>query len=75
MQVARAYGTRPEIFRRVSWVLLRTLASPSLPAAARLRIESRIIAGERVGAPEIRKARGALKTGRPDVKQARRMAA
>jgi hypothetical protein len=48
---------------------------PSLPAAARLRIESRIIAGERVGAPEIRKARGALKTGRPDVKQARRMAA
>jgi hypothetical protein len=26
MQVARAYGTRPEIFRRVSWVLLRTLA-------------------------------------------------
>jgi hypothetical protein len=28
MQAARAYGTRPEIFRRVSWVLLRTLASP-----------------------------------------------
>lgn len=59
MKVARAYGTRPEIFTRLSWNALLYLASPALPAAAREALERRIVAGERVGAPEIRAARGA----------------
>jgi hypothetical protein len=41
------------------------LASPSLPALIRRELEARIIAGECVGASEIRRARGKLKTGRP----------
>lgn len=41
-------------------------------------LESRIVAGERIGAPEIRAARGALKAGkrrRQTDQQAQRMAA
>jgi hypothetical protein len=58
MKVARVYGSRPEIFTRLSWVALVTLSSPALPAAAREALESRIRAGEAIGAPEIRAARG-----------------
>jgi hypothetical protein len=57
MKVARAYGTRPEIFTRLSWNALLHLASPALPAAAREALERRILAGERIGAPEIRAVR------------------
>lgn len=64
MKVARVYGARPEIFTRLSWNALLHLASPNLPAAAREALEYRIIAGERIGAPEIRRAHGALKVGK-----------
>ena len=40
------------------------LASPALTAAAREALERRTLASERIGAPEIRAARGALKSGR-----------
>jgi hypothetical protein len=63
MKVARAYGSRPEIFTRLSWVALVTLSSPALPVAAREALESRIRAGEAIGAPEIRAARGPLRSG------------
>ena len=62
MKVASAYGARPEIFTRLSWNALLHLASPTLPATARDALEHRIIVGERIGAPEIRAARGALRT-------------
>ncbi|WP_425907614.1 hypothetical protein [Nitrobacter sp. TKz-YC02] len=65
MKVARVYGGRPEIYSRISWNALLHLASPALSASAREALERRIIAGERIGAPEIRAARGALKSGRP----------
>lgn len=75
MKVARAYGTMPEVFARLSWNALLHLASPALPAAAREALEGRIVAGERIGAPEIRAARGALRTGGPRRQAERRMAA
>jgi hypothetical protein len=65
MKVARAYGTRPEIFTRLSWNALVMLASPSMPAAVRQDLEARILAGEPIGAPQIRRARGKLRSGRP----------
>jgi hypothetical protein len=61
LRVAKVYGARPEIYTRLSWNALVTLASPALPAAAREALEARICAGERIGAPEIRAASGALK--------------
>jgi hypothetical protein len=64
MKVARVYGARPEIFTRLSWNALLHLASPALPAPAREALERRIVAGERIGALEIRAARGALKISR-----------
>jgi hypothetical protein len=65
MMVARAYAERPEIYRRLSWKALRDLASPSLPVSARQDLERRILAGESIGGPDIVRARGPLKTGRP----------
>ncbi|HEU4805271.1 MAG TPA: hypothetical protein VFS91_05610, partial [Nitrobacter sp.] len=53
LKVARLYGARPEIYTRLSWNALVTLASPTVPAAARDALERRIIAGERIRAPEI----------------------
>ena len=64
LQVAKTYGGRPEIFSRLSWIALVALASPALSAAAREALERRIIAGECIGVPAIRAARGALKGGR-----------
>ena len=64
LKVARRYGARPEIFTRLSWNALAHLASPTLPAGARQALERRIIAGERIGAPEIRRAHGELKAGK-----------
>lgn len=78
LKVARIYGVRPEIYTRLSWDALVTLSSPSLPAAVREALERRIIAGERIGAPEIRVASGALKAGkrgRQTDQRAQRMAA
>jgi len=74
LQVAKAYGQRPEVFSRLSWNALIALASPTLPAAVREALETRIKAGQRVGAPEVRAAREALKASRPRC-QAQRMAA
>jgi hypothetical protein len=78
MKVARVYGARPEIFKRLSWNALVHLSSPALPAAAREALEARIRAGEAISATEIRGARGARKAGTPRrqaEQPARRMAA
>jgi hypothetical protein len=52
MSVARAFGNRPEIFTRLSWNALVLLSSPTMPAPAREGLEVRILAGERIGAPQ-----------------------
>ena len=65
MKVARAYGTRPEIYQRMSWEGLLQLASPTMPAPVRQRLEARILAGEKIVASDIVRARGTLKNGRP----------
>ena len=63
--MARAYGTRPEIFTRLSWNALVLLSSPTMPAPVRQDLEARILAGQSIGAPDIVRARGTLKPGRP----------
>ncbi|WP_157043824.1 hypothetical protein [Nitrobacter hamburgensis] len=52
------------------------LASPALTAAAREALERRTLAGEKIGAPEIRAAREALRAGKGHQtnQRARRMA-
>jgi hypothetical protein len=45
MRVARAYGNRPDIYRRLPWAALASLASPNIPEAARALIERRILDG------------------------------
>jgi hypothetical protein len=67
MKVARAYGTRPEIYQRMSWEGLLQLSSPTMPPAVRQDLEARILAGEAVSGPQIRRARGGpvTRTGRP----------
>jgi hypothetical protein len=65
MAVAKVFGTKPEVYRRLSWKALRDLSSPSLPPAARQDLEGRVISGERIGGPAICAARGALKTSWP----------
>jgi hypothetical protein len=64
MRVARLYGRRWEITSRLSWAALVEL-SLSIPQLLRRELEANIIAGKRIGAPEIRRARGRLKSGRP----------
>lgn len=70
MKAARAYGTRPEIYRRLSWIALTELSSPKMSPSVRQAIEAKILAGELVTAPEIRRARGPLKRGSPKRRQA-----
>lgn len=65
MKVARAYGTRPEIYRRLSWIALFELSSPKMSPAVRQTIEAQILAGQSVTAPQIRRARGRLRPGSP----------
>ena len=65
MKVARAYGAKPGIYQRMSWEALLKLSSPTMPAPVRLRLEARILAGEKIVASDIVRARGTLKTGRP----------
>jgi hypothetical protein len=57
--VARVYGHRPDIYRRLSWKAVRDLASPTMPAPVRQKLEASILAGERIGGPQIRRARQA----------------
>jgi len=77
MRVARLYADRPEIYRAASWVTLVELSSPKMSSSVRQAIEAKIVTGESVTAPQIRKARGPLKGGslkrKPD--QQARMAA
>ena len=74
MKVARAYGAKPEIYRRLSWEGLLQLASPTMPAPVRQRLEARILAGEKVVASDIVRARGTLKNGRPPTRPAEQRA-
>jgi hypothetical protein len=60
-RVARAYGERPEVYRRLSWEGLIQLSSPTLPSSLRQDLERRILAGERISGPDIIRARN----GRP----------
>jgi hypothetical protein len=70
---ARAYGTRPEIFGKLSWDALVVLSSSTMPALVRQALEARILAGERIGGPQIRRARRAHAQRRAE--QPARMAA
>jgi hypothetical protein len=63
MRVARLYAGRPEIYRASSWNTLLELSSPKMAPKMRKALEARIIAGEAVTAPQIRRARGRLKGG------------
>ena len=63
MKVARLYGHRPEIYKRTTWQVLAYLASPKLTAATRLRFETAIIAGKKVRAKDVKRARGRLPKG------------
>jgi hypothetical protein len=65
MRVARLYSGRWEITCRLSWAALVELSSSSIPKSLRRELEAKIIAGKRVGAAAIRRARATLKTGRP----------
>ena len=57
-RVARIYGGRPEVFRRLSWAALLEL-SASMPTPVRQDLEQRVIAGERISNARIRRARQA----------------
>jgi hypothetical protein len=61
-RVARLYGDRRDISGRLSWRALVELAAVSMPEAVRCELEKRILAGERIGATEIRRARGQHRT-------------
>ena len=63
MRVARLYAERPEIYRAASWVTLVELSSPKMSSSVRQALEAKILAGQSVSAPEIRRARGPLKGG------------
>jgi hypothetical protein len=65
MRVARLYAGRPEIWRAASWRTLIELASPKMAPSMRQALEAKILAGETITAPQIRKARGPFKGGSP----------
>ena len=65
MRVARLYAGRPEVWRAASWRTLIELASPKISESVRQAFEAKLLAGETVSAPEIRRARGPLKPGSP----------
>jgi hypothetical protein len=54
INVARRYGDRRDVTARLSWDALVALASPTLPAATRQRMESTIADGVRVTANDKR---------------------
>jgi hypothetical protein len=68
-RVAKAFATRPEIYRAVSWIALVELSSPKMSPSVRFALEAKVLAGHSVGAPEIRRARGRLKGGSPKRRQ------
>jgi hypothetical protein len=59
MAVAALYAARPEITSRLSWDALSALSAPSLPPAIRQDLETQIIAGEKIVASDIDRARQA----------------
>lgn len=59
IRVARLYATRPEVYRAVSWRTLVELASPKMSEALRQAFEQKVLAGEQLSAPKIRRARAA----------------
>ena len=65
MRVARLYAGRPEVWRAASWRTLIELASPKMAPSMRQALEARILAGETITAPHIRKTRGRFKGGSP----------
>jgi hypothetical protein len=77
MRVARHYGEKPLIWRRLSWRALVELTSTTISETARQALEARIRAGDRIRKPEIRAARGRLPVGQPrrSDRQAQRMGA
>jgi hypothetical protein len=54
--VAKAFGTKPEVYRRLSWKALHDPSSPSLLPAVRQDLEARVISGELITGPDIRRA-------------------
>ena len=64
-RISRLGDTRPEIFTRMSCNALVLLSSPTMPVQARQAIEARVIAGEKIVAADIIRARGGLKAVRP----------
>ena len=64
MKVARAYGTRPEIYRRLSWIALFEL-SPNMSPVVRRRLEAQILAQRVRHSPQIHKARWQARARRP----------
>jgi hypothetical protein len=63
MRVARLYGDRPEIYRKVRWAVLVELASSVLSESCRQEFERRIVAGVTVRANEVAAARMPRKIG------------
>lgn len=57
MQVARLYADRPDITSRLAWDALKKLSAPSLPASIRQDLEAALLAGKRVVAGDILRAR------------------
>lgn len=53
MRVARRYGERKEIASNLSWRALVALSTSTVPKQARLDLEKRILAGERIGVRQI----------------------
>jgi hypothetical protein len=53
MRVARLYGDRPEIHRKIRWRALVELSSTTMRESRRQAFERRIVAGENVKAKEI----------------------
>jgi hypothetical protein len=58
VSVARCYAEREDIFTRASWPVLVELALSSTSEKIRQEFELKILAGEKVFATDIRRARG-----------------
>jgi hypothetical protein len=73
-RVARIYSAKPEITERLTWHALAELALP-MPDDTREKLEARILAGQRLEATEIRRARGSCGQPRQRQRPPARMAA
>jgi hypothetical protein len=67
MRVSRAFGQRPDVYRRLSWQGLVELSAASMPWNIRRRLETAIMTGTKMTAVQIRRARlaHAAKRGQP----------